>query len=484
MRNLKSGNQKENGKIWRVVINYQQFLENKKFNQKPSGFSPEGELNENLFPFQHDIELWALQKGKAALFCDCGMGKTLMQLEWANQVHKKTGGNILILAPLAVSKQTRGEGEKFRISVNIAANADQVKAGINVTNYEKLHLFDPGDFVGIVLDESSILKSFDSKTRTTLIDSFQNTPYRLACTATPAPNDFMELGNHSEFLGVMTRTEMLSMFFVHDGGETQKWRLKGHAEDKFWEWISSWAIVMRKPSDLGYDDSGFDLPPLEVKQIVAPSQAMEGYLIPLEAQTLQERRLARKASINERVKICADLVNKSKGPFLVWCDLNAESKMLAKMIPGAVEVTGSDKDEHKEKSMLDFCAGRFRVLISKPSICGFGMNFQHCAQMAFVGLSDSYEQFYQATRRCWRFGQKNPVTASVIISEAEGSVADNISRKEADAKKMADKMVSHTRRILKNEIHQTEMKDMEYSADEYMRLPSWVLAIDKKHMVV
>ena len=441
---------------------YQEFLRQKKFTQKPSGFIPELPLNENLFPFQHDIELWALQKGKAALFCDCGMGKTLMQLEWARHVHHKTGGKILILAPLAVSKQTKQEGEKFGIPVTICAMQDQTVAGADITNYEKLQHFDPCEFAGIVLDESSILKSFDSKTRNLLISAFQETPYRLACTATPAPNDFMELGNHSEFLGVMTRTEMLSMFFVHDGGETQKWRIKGHGQDKFWEWVSSWAIVMRKPSDLGYEDKGFDLPPMTIKQHVIPSRAMEGYLIPLEAQTLQERRLARKGSINDRVKMCAEMVNKSKGPYLVWCDLNAESQALAKAIPGSVEVTGSDKDEHKEKAMLDFCSGRFRVLISKPSICGFGMNFQHCSQMAFVGLSDSYEQLYQATRRCWRYGQKNPVTVSVIISESEGSVADNIARKEADAKRMADEMVLHTRRVLKNEIHQTERTGMEY----------------------
>ena len=219
---------------------------------------------------------------------------------------------------------------------------------------------------------------------------------------------------------------------------------------------------MRKPSDLGYDDAGFDLPPLEIKQYVIPSPPMEGFLIPLEAQTLQERRLARKASINERVRLCADMVNKSKGPFLVWCDLNEESRQLTKLIHGAVEVTGSDKDTIKEKNMLDFCNNRVRVLVSKPSILGFGINMQNCAQMAFVGLSDSYEQFYQATRRCWRFGQKNPVTAHVIISESEGSVADNISRKEKDAKQMADEMVKHTRRVLKNEIGQLERTDMEY----------------------
>src|SRR3990172_3432256 len=279
---------------------YQDFLNRKKFNQKPSGFVPELPLNENLFPFQRDVELWALQKGKAALFCDCGMGKTLMQLEWARHVHHKTGGKILILAHLAVSKQTKQEGEKFGIPVTICATQDQTVEGADITNYEKLQHFDPSEFAGIVLDESSILKSFDSKTRNLLISAFQETPYRLACTATPAPNDFMELGNHSEFLGVMSRTEMLSMFFVHDGGETQKWRIKGHAESEYWKWICSWAVMIKKPSDLGYVDGDFVLPALNFNEMAISAGNNGEYLFPLEASTLQERISARRNSIEER----------------------------------------------------------------------------------------------------------------------------------------------------------------------------------------
>src|SRR3990167_4051273 len=303
---------------------YQEFLRQKKFTQKPSGFIPELPLNENLFPFQHDIELWALQKGKAALFCDCGMGKTLMQLEWARHVHHKTGGKILILAPLAVSKQTKQEGEKFGIPVTICAMQDQTVAGADITNYEKLQHFDPCEFAGIVLDESSILKSFDSKTRNLLISAFQETPYRLACTATPAPNDFMELGNHSEFLGVMTRPEILAMFFVHDGGETQQWRLKGHAQDVFWRWLCSWAVMIRKPSDLGYKDTGFTLPPLHYHRHAVEVEAAPGEMFAVEAQTLPERLAARRGSIAERVAECAAVVNATPGPWVVWGNLNAE----------------------------------------------------------------------------------------------------------------------------------------------------------------
>ncbi len=445
-------------------MNYAEFLEAKKIVSKSHGFDPVG-MNESLFPFQQDIVRWAVKKGRAALFLDCGLGKTIMQLEWASQVHKHTGGKILILCPLSVAQQTRREGVKFGIPITVCVTHDDINEGGNVTNYEKLHHFDPSEFSGVVLDESSILKSFDSKTKEQILTDFGQTPYRLACTATPAPNDYMELGNHAEFLGTMSRTEMLSMFFVHDGGETQKWRLKGHAEDKFWEWVASWAVVMRRPSDLGYADKGFNLPPLTVEQHVVESAPLSGTLIPMEAKTLQERQGARRESISERVALCAELVNANAEPWIVWCDLNAESDLLKRSIPGSVEVKGSDSDKHKEQAIIDFCEGRVRVIISKPSIYGFGINLQHCANMAFVGLSDSYEQFYQAVRRCWRFGQTRPVTAHVVISEAEGSIADNIRRKEADAEAMAAEMVKHTQGILKADIHATERTKLEYKMD-------------------
>ena len=458
-------------------MQYQEFIENKKITTVSTGFKPDT-LNEMLFDFQRDITKWACKKGKAAIWADCGLGKTPMQLEWARKVHEHTGGDVLILAPLAVSNQTVREGVKFGIDVNIATTQADVKPGINITNYEKLHHFVAKDFVGIVLDESSILKHFTSKTRTQIIENFSQTPYRLACTATPAPNDYMELGNHAEFLGVMSRTEMLSMFFVHDGGDTSKWRLKGHAEDKFWEWVASWAVAMRKPSDLGYDDGRFILPKLTLHEHVVKSPKShtvgQATLLPELAQTLTERRQARRESLEQRVQRAADLANSSDEQWLIWCDLNDESAALTKAIDGAVEVKGSDSNEHKANAMLGFTTGEVRKLVTKPSICGFGMNWQNCSNMIFVGLSDSYEQFYQAVRRCWRFGQENEVDAHIVISEREGLVKANIERKEADAERMADEMVKHTQAILTAEIRETTRDVTEYEARQKMILPEWL----------
>lgn len=444
-------------------MSYETFLESKRVSAEASGFDPVMPMTDALFPFQRDIVRWALRRGKAAIFADCGMGKTLMQIEWSRHVAAAAGGPVLILAPLAVANQTRQEGEKFGIDITVCANAEDVRQGVNITNYEKLHHFDLRVFRGVALDESSCLKAYTSKTRNMLVDGFLHTPYKSAWTATPAPNDYMELGNHSEFLGVMSRVEMLAMFFVHDGGETQKWRLKGHAEAKFWEWVASWAAVLKKPSDLGYPDAGFSLPSLEIRQHTVPAAAQEGKIVAMEAQTLEERRAARRGSLSDRVKLCADIANASPGPWIIWCDLNAESEALTKAIEGAVEVTGSDSDSFKEKTALDFANGKIRALVSKPSILGWGMNFQVSADMAFVGLSDSYEQFYQAVRRSWRFGQTRPVTAHVITSESEGAVVENIKRKEKDAERMTDEMVGYTRAILRQEIHQQAKREsMEY----------------------
>ena len=344
-------------------MNYQEFLNNKKFVLESSGFDIEKEeLNPKLFDYEKDIVRWALAKGRAAIFADCGLGKTAMQLEWANQVSKRTGGKVLILAPLAVAPQTSKEGEKFGIKAVVCESQDDCKE-ISITNYEKLDRFVAKEFTGIVLDESSILKSFTGKVRTQIIDTFNKVPYKLACTATPSPNDYMELGNHSEFLGVMTRAEMLSMFFVHDGGETSKWRLKGHAESVFWQWMASWAVFIGNPRDLGYEKNGFDLPELNVNQII-----VDGDEPITDALTLTQRRQARKDSLNLRCEKAKELVNESDEQWLVWCDLNDESALLHSLIDESVEVKGSDKPEYKKESMLRFSEGNIKCWLQSRKL--------------------------------------------------------------------------------------------------------------------
>lgn len=432
---------------------YQAFLKTKEWTKHHEGIT-RAQLNKHLFPFQVQIVEWALRNGKAAIFADCGLGKTPMQLDWSRVVSEYTGKSVLILAPLAVSQQTILEGDKFGIPVSYVRGKEQIQdRGIYITNYEMLGRFDPSVFGGVVLDESSILKSYTGKFRTQIIESFVCIPFKLACTATPAPNDNMELGNHSEFLGIMKREEMLSMFFVHDGGETQKWRIKGHARDDFWRWCATWAAVVRKPSDLGFDDNGFTLPKLNIKQEtvdVSATKAKPTQLFAMEAQTLSERLEARRESIDERSERCAEIVNGSKDPWVIWCNLNKESEVITKLIPGAVEVKGSDKREFKEKALLGFVNGEIKVLVTKPSIAGFGMNWQHCHNQAFVGLSDSYEQFYQAVRRCWRFGQQKDVDVHVITASTEGAVLRNIKRKEQGATEMGEEMVKYSCEAIKD----------------------------------
>lgn len=452
-------------------MNYESFLAEKAITAPVVGLTEIPDLSPHLFPFQRDIVTWALKRGRAAIFADCGMGKTLMQLEWARHIP----GDVLILAPLAVAKQTVHEGEKFGITVRYCRSQAQVQPGITIANYEMLEHFDPEKFTGIVLDESSILKSYDGKTRTLIINSFERTPFRLACTATPAPNDYMELGNHSEFLSIMSRVEMLSMFFVHDGGETQVWRLKGHAQDDFWRWLASWSVMIRKPSDLGYPDDGFALPECVMHEhVLRLERATAGQLFPMEAITLQERIGARRDSITERVAECSALVNASNEPWVIWCNLNTESAALTKAIPDAVEVKGSDSVEHKERALTAFSEGTARVIVTKPSIAGFGLNWQHCANVAFVGLSDSWEQFYQAVRRCWRFGQENTVNVHLIVSDAEGAVLKNIKEKERAAGEMAANIVEHMRTEMRANIKGAKRMTTEYER-ETASGPNWTL---------
>lgn len=451
------------------------FLRKKEIKTKSAGIEVTLEtLHDQLFPFQKDTVKWALKRGKAAIFAGTGLGKTLMQLEWARQVYEKTGSNVLILAPLAVAAQTVREADKINLSVTHIRQDNEVTDGLNITNYDILHKLDISKFDAVVLDESSILKSFTGKVRNQIIDNFKGYSYKLACTATPAPNDHMELGNHAEFLNIMTRTEMLAMFFVHDAGQTQKWRLKGHAEDKFWEWVATWAVLITKPSDLGYEDGGFDLPPLNMNEVILEAEPDDGHLVPVEAETLMERRRARRDSLEGRCQKAAEMVNSTNETFLIWCDLNDESKRLTELIPGSVEVKGSDKAEHKEKAMLDFADGKIRVLVTKPSIAGMGLNWQHCSNMAFVGLSDSFEQVFQAIRRCWRFGQNKEVNVHIVISEKEGAVLSNIQRKEKDFNIMIDGMVKFTKRITEKNIKSSSQEKTVYEGLTDMKLPSFI----------
>lgn len=427
---------------------------------KPCGFNvPKSDVNDWQFPFQKDITRWALRKGRAAIFADCGLGKTLIQLEWSRHVVKKTDAPVLILAPLSVAEQiTAEEGEKFRIRTTVVRDQRQIKGpGIYVTNYEILSHFDPGKFSGVVLDESSILKAFDGKTRNDVISAFGNTPYRLACTATPAPNDHMELGNHSEFLGVMTRSEMLAMFFVHDGGDTSKWRIKGHARSAFWSWVCSWGMILRKPSDLGYQDDGFTLPPLEMKYHWVDSDTeplrKAGELFALPARTLDERRAARKGSVSERAVETLRLAKSANGKTVVWCDYNAEQSELSRRFgKDCVSIEGATPMGRRVELERSWRLGKVPVLVTKPDIFGWGMNWQHCSTVIFCGLSDSYEKFYQALRRCWRFGQKSAVECHIVISKAEKAVAENIRRKDAEAEKMHMETIEHTRNENKKDL--------------------------------
>lgn len=459
---------------------YEEFIASKAMADPSSGLDDLPELNEKLKPHQRDIVSWALRRGRAAVFAGTGLGKTFMQLEWSLRVAEATDMPVLILAPLAVAAQTEREGAKFGIAVKHCADQSQVgDAQIVVTNYDRLEKFDLEHFAGVVLDESSILKATDGKTRTALIDAFKDYRFRLACTATPAPNDFMELGNHAEFLGVMTNEEMLAMFFIHDGGETQKWRLKGHANSEFWKWMCSWAVMLRKPSDLGYPDDGYDLPPLTIEQVtvgVDHGRAQDTLFV-MQAATLQDRIKERRETVEERCKAAAEIIaRKPDAPWLVWCNLNSEAELMAKLVPGAVEVRGSDKSADKERKIVAFTDRQVRVMVSKPSIMGFGLNFQHCADMVFVGLNDSYEQLFQAIRRCWRFGQKQPVSVHLVAAETEGAVVANLQRKEADAERMAEQMVAHMQDITVATIRGTSRTKTEYNPSVEMTIPAFLEA--------
>ncbi len=449
-----------------TVSDYSDFISAKASADIATGFDPQ-DMGAHLFDFQASIVEWACKRGRAAIFADTGLGKTAMQAEWARQVAAHTGGRVLILAPLCVAQQTVEESARFGTKIKYCRDEIQTDGDeLIITNYEMVDHFDVADYAGVVLDESSILKSHDSKTRAKIIEMFRDTPYKLSCTATPSPNDHMELGNQAEFLGVMTATEMLAMFFVHDGGDTSQWRLKGHGKTRFWEWMAKWSICIRNPADLGFNGDAYILPGLNLQQhIIESPEPLPGQLFSGLAQTLTERRDAKRQSMSERVKLTADMVNSHNRPTIVWCHLNDESKALAEAIPDAVEVTGSMTADQKEKAIMAFTHGEKRVIVSKASICGFGMNWQHCHDMVFAGLDDSFESYYQAVRRCYRFGQKEIVNVHLVSAESEGAVKSNLERKQAQANDMAESMVSHMRELTKQTIKGATMEKSEYKRE-------------------
>ena len=458
---------------------YLEFLAKKQIADTPTGFENPPSLPDAMFPFQRDITSWALRRGRAALFAGTGLGKSFMELAWADAVHRETGRDILHLAPLAVTDQMVSEAVKFGIAAQQVRSQADCLPGNNIVNFQKLDHFDLSRFGGVILDESSILKSTDGHYRTRLIAECQRIPFRLAATATPAPNDFMELGNHAEFLGVMSYTDMLATFFTHDGGDTQKWRLKGHAENEFWKWMASWSVMLRTPSDLGYSNAGYDLPPLRLEHhaVGVDFQAAHnaGMLFPMAAETMQERLAARRSTVDDRVRMAAD-VTPSTGPMVWWCNLNSESELLTRLIPGAVETKGSDTDEEKIRKLRGFSDRSIRVLVTKPKVAGFGMNWQHCNETGFVGLNDSWEQYYQAIRRFWRFGQDNPVTAHLIAAETEGNIVANLRRKEADADRMMAAMIKHTQDISSKAVRGQVRDVPNYKPEKQMEVPKWLAA--------
>lgn len=463
---------------------YHEFLKRKSQSDNRSGFAPTF-IPKQAKDFQGAMIEWACSMGRAALFEDCGMGKTLQELAWGQNVVEHTNKSVLNLAPLAVSSQTIREGEKFGIEVRKVGNPFR---GIVTTNYEQLHKLDPNDFAGVICDESSILKNFDGKYRRDITEFLKKISYRLLGTATAAPNDYTELGTSSEALGYLGHIDMLNRFFKNQnntsdtkgrwrgtdiltrGGaqlhawEGKQWRFKGHAEVPFWRWVCSWGRAMRRPSDLGFSDEGFNLPAYTEREfIVETENLLDGFLFPVDAVTLNEQRDERRKTITERCEKIVELTDHDR-PALVWCHLNEEGELLKQLIPGCVEVSGKDSNDKKEEKLLDFAEGRARVLITKPKIGGFGLNFQHCSHVTFFP-SHSFEQYYQGVRRCWRYGQKNPVIVDIVTTPGEAGVAKNLRRKAVAADRMFSMLVSEMRNELSI--------DRKHEFTKKEKLPSW-----------
>lgn len=460
---------------------YEQFLEKKSIVTVPTGIESVPKLNPVLFDFQRDITRWALNRGRAAIFAGTGLGKTAMQLECARVIESHTKKPVLIFAPLAVAPQTVEQAaELLRYHVIFAkTQADIGGRGIYITNYQKREHFDPSQFGGVILDESSCLKSEDAQTRKSLVEEWRYCAFRLAFTATPAPNDFMEIGGHAEFLGVMTTAEMLSTFFVHDGGETSKWRLKGHAEMDFWRWMASWCIAIQHPRDLGYEDARYDLPPLNVRVVRVASPPASGEMFAGTAQTLSDRRGARRDSIDLRLAAAAEIANASGELFAAYVTLNSEGEELTKMIGGAIEVAGRHTDEQKTDRLLAFARGETRCLVTKGKIAGHGMNFQRCHNLIYFP-DDSFETYFQSVRRFWRFGQKEIVNVWLVLSEAESSVLENLKRKEREASEMYKQLITNMADFTKASLKSSGARTtLDYKPKKDMKLPEWLISETK-----
>lgn len=424
---------------------YIEFLQSKIKRVYEVGFDVDPEtLNKNLFDFQRYIVAKAVKMGKYAVFADCGLGKTLIQLEWARLVSEHTQSPVLILCPLAVAGQTIKEGEKFGIPIE-RLKSDVSGVGVYITNYDQLDNVNASQFSGVVLDESGILKNYEGSTKNLIIDFFQHTPYKLACTATPSPNDFMELGNHSEFLNIMPRNEMLAMYFVHDGGETAKWRLKGHSEEIFWKWVASWAVMLTRPSDIGFSADGYDLPALNYieKQIVTPNRD-NGTLFNDVAVSATDFNGELRLTKVERMSEVVEIVNNSDENFIIWIKQNEEGDYLKRLIPDAVEVRGNDSPEYKEKMLLGFANNEFRVLITKAKIAQYGLNYQNCRNQVFPSLDFSFEGLYQSIRRSYRFGQKNEVNIFIVTTDTMQNVIQSIRTKQTQFETMQKKLSEHS----------------------------------------
>lgn len=454
-------------------MNYQEFLANRLHVGADHGFAPTF-LPAFLFDFQSALVDWATRKGRAAIFADCGLGKTPMQLVWSENVVRHTNKPVLILTPLAVGAQTASEAEKFGVEASRSSDGKTGSPKVYITNYERLHNFDPAAFGGVCCDESSILKNFDGKTKDAVTQFMRKVPYRLLCTATAAPNDFVELGTSSEALGYLGHMDMLSKFFKNDQGTNHpnrnysggKWRFRGHAERDFWRWVCSWARAVRKPSDLGFDDGRFVLPHLEVRNFTVSAKIRrDGFLFDLPAIGLREEREENRRTLRERCEMAAEIANSHKTPTVCWCELNDESALLSELIEGAVEVSGSDSDEKKEEKFLAFQSGQIRALVTKPVIAGFGLNWQHCNRQTFFP-THSFEQWYQCVRRCWRFGQQKPVIVDVVSAEGQAKVLANLQRKQVAAEEMFSRLVA----LMNNEL--AILKNSNFTKKE--EVPSWL----------